>query len=931
MRRGGGAAAAAAWPPVASFLVLALCLVCASVYCFTRGFLLTRVQLSDTTADAASSGTVDRAVILVVDALRFDFAAPRASAAVCAQHRFPDSPYFHGRLPVVQQLLREEPSRAHLFEFVADPPTTTMQRLKGLTTGGLPAFFEVSKNFASTAIEEDNIINQLVAHDKRIVFVGDDTWMGLFPTQFNKSYPYPSLDVKDLHTVDNGVMARITPALLQASDEWDVIVGHMLGVDHVGHRFGPSHDEMTRKLAQVNAFIEQTVRALPPRTALFVFGDHGMTPDGNHGGGTFEEVTAALFVYLSPQSTPVGRPNEYPAACFSAVRQVDFVPTFAAMLGLPIPYSNVGAVIPELLPADVLHEALHANAMQVHSYMNHYSAVTGIRNVELDQLDIEFDEAEASFRALHKQKGHEDTASALYRRYFDHVFSLCSRIWTTFDLPLMRWGCSLSALVVGCLLLQLLSVDTHFPTWAVAFGAGCGLVLSPFTGFQIVSLAATGAAVGFLVARWRTRARTLPSMLCDWPGAVALVLTCLHTAGFFSNSFIEAEPAVVRFLIMTGLALVLLLLVLREPRPGLVWPALLLICVVRCLHEIAGDGAVTHVEQQQEQQQGAVATAVALASAAPYAVIVFAVWKSTRFFYSDGNVKLPALAAAARWFGLCSLLCVGAHWTLASTSTLPPRIAYAAGAAAIACTVACPPISNSNPRHAAACGMLLAVTPLVAWALLLLGPRSTAAVACLCAQLVAFVWVHRYWACASRADPGLLLGVMWALFALQYFSQTGHTYQFSGIHFDAAFVGFEHTHLSVGALLVAYNTFAAPILCTMALPFIVVFLQEPFDPRQSIGCLAQPLLSYVLVFCLDLCGSMTFAFIARRHLMVWRLFCPKYVFEAAMCLCVCCTALLAVLLLRRVLPAREGDGSCAASVGDPVVAKRRRGVGALAK
>ena len=87
-----------------------------------------------------------------------------------------------------------------LYEFVADPPTTTMQRLKGLTTGthiqpnsiftfcpennfifileisdcrvliehycccfsgNLPTFVDVSSNFASYEITEDNIIDQV--------------------------------------------------------------------------------------------------------------------------------------------------------------------------------------------------------------------------------------------------------------------------------------------------------------------------------------------------------------------------------------------------------------------------------------------------------------------------------------------------------------------------------------------------------------------------------------------------------------------------------------------------------------------------------------------------------------------------------------------------------------------------------------------------
>lgn len=36
-------------------------------------------------------------------------------------------------------------------------------------------------------------------------FVGDDTWMQLFPTQFHDAKPYSSFNVMDLDTVDDGV------------------------------------------------------------------------------------------------------------------------------------------------------------------------------------------------------------------------------------------------------------------------------------------------------------------------------------------------------------------------------------------------------------------------------------------------------------------------------------------------------------------------------------------------------------------------------------------------------------------------------------------------------------------------------------------------------------------------------------------------------
>lgn len=42
---------------------------------------------------------------------------------------------------------------------------------------------------------------QLASNGKQVVMMGDDTWVQLFPNHFRKAYPYPSFNVKDLHTV----------------------------------------------------------------------------------------------------------------------------------------------------------------------------------------------------------------------------------------------------------------------------------------------------------------------------------------------------------------------------------------------------------------------------------------------------------------------------------------------------------------------------------------------------------------------------------------------------------------------------------------------------------------------------------------------------------------------------------------------------------
>ena len=122
-----------------------------------------------------------------------------------------------------------------------------------VSTGSLPTFVDAGSNFASSNITEDNIISQLISLEKNITFMGDDTWGSLFPDSFHKSFPFPSFNVMDLHTVDNGVIEHLVPELKE--NDWDVLISHFLGVDHCGHKFGPNHPEMAAKLTQMDSVL----------------------------------------------------------------------------------------------------------------------------------------------------------------------------------------------------------------------------------------------------------------------------------------------------------------------------------------------------------------------------------------------------------------------------------------------------------------------------------------------------------------------------------------------------------------------------------------------------------------------------------------------------------------------------------------------------
>lgn len=133
----------------------------AGLYLFTRGFLLTRLSLAEINVDGETLvPTHKRAVFLIIDALRFDFISPSPPQ--------PASPYHHDILKLPYQLTATQPDHSFIFDSFADPPTTTLQRIKGLTTGSLPTFIDMGSNFGGSSIDEDSIVKQLCLAGKKV-------------------------------------------------------------------------------------------------------------------------------------------------------------------------------------------------------------------------------------------------------------------------------------------------------------------------------------------------------------------------------------------------------------------------------------------------------------------------------------------------------------------------------------------------------------------------------------------------------------------------------------------------------------------------------------------------------------------------------------------------------------------------------------------
>lgn len=137
-----------------------------------------------------------------------------------------------------------------------------MPRVKAITTGSIPSFLDVILNFAesdttSTLANQDTWLAQMKAkNDGKLVMYGDDTWLKLFPNTFSRAdgttsffvsvspLPFSTFllaDAKDVAQdfteVDNNVTRHLPREL--GNEDWNTLIMHYLGLDHIGHKTGP--------------------------------------------------------------------------------------------------------------------------------------------------------------------------------------------------------------------------------------------------------------------------------------------------------------------------------------------------------------------------------------------------------------------------------------------------------------------------------------------------------------------------------------------------------------------------------------------------------------------------------------------------------------------------------------------------------------------
>ncbi|XP_019445399.1 PREDICTED: GPI ethanolamine phosphate transferase 2 isoform X2 [Lupinus angustifolius] len=201
---------------------------------------------------------------------------------------------------------------------------------------------------------------------QKMVMHGDDTWLKLFPGLFHRHDGVNSFFVKDTVQVDQNVSRHLNGEL--SRDDWDFLILHYLGLDHVGHTGGRNSVLMASKLSEMDEVVKmihmntlQNLQNGQGQTLLVIVSDHGMTENGNHGGSSYEE-TDSLALFISPKNHACN----HALSNHNTVFQVDIAPTLALLFGVPIPKNNVGVLIPQMI--DSMTDVQKLRALQLNSW-----------------------------------------------------------------------------------------------------------------------------------------------------------------------------------------------------------------------------------------------------------------------------------------------------------------------------------------------------------------------------------------------------------------------------------------------------------------------------------------------------------------------------------------------------------------------------------
>lgn len=868
-------------------------------------------------------------IIIVIDALRVDFVLPTASTK-----EGPSAPAWNNKLKVLHELALSEPESSKLLRFIADPPTATTQRVSGIAAGTLPAFVEVASSFSEASLSSDNFVHQFLTTPtgkySRFDFYGDDTWLHLFPIIQKESKGaiagFHSFHLFDLDTVDNGIKSKLWPTM--QSGNFDVILAHFLGLDHCGHKYGPMQQVCGEKLSEMDGVVERVIASLDDETTLFVMGDHGMTDSGDHGGISEKEVSTILFSYrkgvkgaaegnydtlfwkdflarsdmargriLDVEETPFFHSTHSSSALSGTVTQVDLTPTISLLAGLPIPFGNVGCVIPEMLiDYSIYHQEESKTCGQgtICSASVRETARLTARLVNMKFLleAVRMNAHQVSHFLRASSRGGQ---SGFATKDISHLFELLSRADNGIAQTVLEMPQLINEELGGMSDEQLeeasLRLSQSYSAYQAFLIDSMGHCRHVWADFDVKSMAA-GLAIGVASVvlaigciAWRRR------RLSSW---IPLALSLAYTGTLGSTSFITFEDLEVRFLLSSLIAWQVIWSFYSQGssttqimRGG----AMLIFIRLATVFGACREEQYPHCQAVSHRSMpftlSGKSTLVLLLGAAG---VIWTLWQCRQ---AIGAARRSRAAAGSGYlvYGMMIALVLlswiegwisdtsdakraGESGTLDSiwdslVDIALPRLLFAL------CGLAVVAFRRHDTLFLVAVAVLAGVVlrPFAGWALLVYG-----------------LGLLQLGSSLFSLSEDISAGVFFFYLAgMHLYFVTGHQHTLTSLQWEAAFIGMQSTVQWISAILMLLNTFSGPILSTVA---FCIFAKR--NSARSQDATLMLLLHSVV----QLIASAGFSAVLMRHLMVWKMFTPRFILQGGVTL-----VMLAVVALMRLTDA----------------------------
>ncbi|CAB4489695.1 unnamed protein product [Rhizophagus irregularis] len=133
---------------------------------------------------------------------------------------------------------------------------------------------------------------------------------------------------------------------------------------------------------------------------------------------------------------------------------------------------------------------------------------------------------------------------------------------------------------------------------------------------------------------------------------------------------------------------------------------------------------------------------------------------------------------------------------------------------------------------------------------------------------------------SQEKDTSFLETIIFSLCGTLFFFSTGHQATISSIQWSVGFIGIDEANFTITPILITLNTLSSQILFTCAIPLLA------FWNRSSNYSLTRTIIYYNLYNSIITTSTAIWAAWFRRHLMVWKIFAPRFMLGGINLLCI---------------------------------------------